>query len=338
LETTNKYHFEQQDDEATRTLRIVIYTRLSKNRGGLSTNTSIQVAECLSEAQYYARQHHVRLVVVSIFEENDVSASKYSKKPRPDYLTVIELIKANKIDEIWATESERLVRRPRETDDLIDLAEITDLQALNFTSDDRYDLRTANGISRARDAVNRAERESRKLSERIKRTLNDRAEEGAAHGGRRPYGYKPGGMKVDKKEATILRDMAARVIAGQSCREVAYWANDQGYRTAEGKLWHPVTIQNSLRRPRYIGIRVHQGAQYPAKWPAIFDHETWDKIQLALQLSADKYASRPVGRKYLLTGLLYCGKCGMPLNGSTKRDKPEGDVCRHSAGALRARE
>jgi hypothetical protein len=35
-------------------VRIAIYARLSKNRNGLSTNTAIQVAECLEEARYYA--------------------------------------------------------------------------------------------------------------------------------------------------------------------------------------------------------------------------------------------------------------------------------------------
>lgn len=328
METTHRYTLRKQDQQTTGTVRIVIYARLSKNRSGLSTNTSIQVAECLDEAQYYAKQHSLKLIVVAIFEENDVSASKYSTKPRPDYLTVIELINANKVDIIFATEMERLCRRPREMEDIIDLSEATDLRCIYFTSDDSYDLRTVNGISRARDAVNRADRESRKISERIKRKLADRASEGAAHGGRRPYGYKPGGMEVEEQEADVLREMGNKIISGQSCREVAYWANEQGFRSAEGKLWHPVTIQNSLRRPRYAGIRVHKGTQYPAKWPPIFDLGTWEKICLTLQLSADKYAGRPVGRKYLLTGLLYCGKCGMPLNGSTKRDKPDKPVRR----------
>ena len=323
METAKQYTPKSQPHETRGTLRIIVYARLSKNRSGLSTNTSIQVAECLDEAQYYARQQGLELMVVAIFEENDVSASKYSTKPRPDYLTVVELVKANKVDMIFATEMERLCRRPREMEDIIDLSESTDLRCIFFTSDDSYDLRTVNGISRARDAVNRADRESRKISERIQRKLADRASEGAAHGGRRAYGYKSGGMEIDELEASRLREMGARVLGGDSCREVAYWANEQGYRTAEDKLWQPVTIQNSLRRVRYIGIREHKGARYPAQWPAVFDSETWEKIQLTLQLSADKYAGRPVGRKYLLTGLLHCGKCGMPLNGSTKQDKPD---------------
>jgi DNA invertase Pin-like site-specific DNA recombinase len=328
LETTYRYKLRNQGHSTTGVIRIGIYARLSKNRNGLSTNTSIQVAECLDEAQYYAKQHSLKLAVAAIFEENDVSASKYSTKPRPDYLALIDLVSANKVDVIFATEMERLCRRPRETEDLIDLAETTDLREIYLTSDDGYNLGTANGVSRARDAVNRADRESRKISERIKRKLADRASEGVAHGGPRPYGYKPGGMELEDSEVIILRKMGTKVINGQSCREIAYWANEQGFRTAEGRLWQPVTVQNSLRRPRYVGVRVHKDTQYPAKWPPIFDQETWDKIQVTLQLSANKYADRPVGRKYLLTGLLYCGRCGTPLNGSTKKDSADGSVRR----------
>jgi hypothetical protein len=46
---------------------VAIYARLSKNRGGLSTNTAIQVAECREEAGYIARERGVRLVEVAIF-------------------------------------------------------------------------------------------------------------------------------------------------------------------------------------------------------------------------------------------------------------------------------
>jgi len=327
--TTDRYTIKRQTYETTGTLRIIIYARLSKNRSGLSTNTSIQVTECLDEALYYARQNGLKLVVAAIYEENDVSASKYSTKPRPDYLDILEFIKANQVDIIFATEMERLCRRPREMEDVIDLSEVTDLRGIYFTSDDHYDLRTVNGISRARDAVNRADRESRKISERIKRKLADRASEGASHGGRRPYGYKPGGMELEEPEAAIIRQMGDMVLAGKSCREIAYWANEEGYPTAEGKLWPAVSVQNMLRRPRYVGIRVHKGVRYEAKWPAVFtDRDQWDKIQLTLNLTASKYADRPIGYRYLLTGLVYCGKCGMSLNGQ-KRPQRDGSRPRY---------
>lgn len=303
------------------TLRIVIYARLSKNRHGLSSNTAIQVAECETEARYYAKDHKLKLVVVERLEENDISASTYSKNVRPLYNHMLNLIRQDKVDMVWCTEPERLIRRPMEMEDLIDLAEVTDLKELYFTSDEGYDLSTPNGIYRARQAVNAAERESRKISERVKRKLADNAKEGRSNGGRRAYGYKRGNMELEPSEVPHIRDMATRRVNGSSPAEVAWYLNEQRIRTAEGHDWYPATVDATLTNKRYVGIRVHNEAEYPAQWKPIFTSEEWDELQLAIRVSKEKYAGMPMRKRYLLTGLLTCGKCGRPLTGQLKHDR-----------------
>lgn len=310
-------------------LRIVVYARLSKNRHGLSTNTALQVAECETEAQYYAKDHGAQLVIIERLEEDDVSASKYSTKPRPLYEQALQLVRQNKVDMIWSTEPERLVRRPREMDDLIDLAETTDLREIYFTSDEGYDLSTPNGIYRARQAVNAAERESRKISQRVKRKLADNAREGLSNGGRRSYGYKPGNMEIEPSETPVLRDMAQKVVGGWSIVEVAWDFNERGIKTAEGHEWHPATVRTTLTNKRYVGIRVHRDVEYPAKWEAVFTPDEWDELQVTIQARNERYAGRPAPRRYLLTGLLVCGKCGRSLVGQMKYDH-KGDTPRRT--------
>jgi site-specific DNA recombinase len=114
----------------------------------------------------------------------------------------------------------------------------------------------------------------------------------------------------------------SKLLADCSFKEIAYWANEEGYKTTEGKMWYPVTIRNSLRRVRYAGIREHRGKRYPATWPPIFGPVTWERMQLKMKVSADRFADRRKARRYLLTGRVYCGKCGCSLNGETKRDHP----------------
>jgi len=250
--------------------------------------------------------------------------ARLSRNPsgRPDFQGLIKFIKENKVDVIFATEVERLVRQPAEAEQLIDLAGVTNLREVHLTSDEGYDLSTPDGVYRIRQAVYLAERESRKTSERLRRKLADRARNGQTHGSRRCFGYKTGNMEIDEAEAFVLREMGAKLLANYSFKEIAYWANEQGYKTAEGKLWYPITIRNSLRRVRYAGIREHRGAQFPAAWPAVFDAPAWEHMQLRIKRSADRFADRPKARRYLLTGRVYCGKCGSSLNGETKRDHP----------------
>lgn len=290
--------------------RIAIYARVSRDPSGLSANTSIQVAECLEEAKHYARERGTRVEVRVIFEENDISASKYSKKNRPDFWSLIDLVKENKVDLIFATEVERIVRQPAEAELLIDLAGNTDLREVHLISEEGYDLATPGGVYRLRQDVNLAERESRKTSERLRRKLADRARNGQTHGSRRCFGYKAGNMEIDEAEASILREIGSKLLAGWSFKEIAYWANEQGYRTAEDKMWYPVTLRNSLRRVRYAGIREHRGECYPATWPAVFDVATWEQMQLKMRLRADRFADRRTARRYLLTGRVHCSQLG----------------------------
>lgn len=303
-------------------VRIVIYARLSQNRRGLSTATAIQVEECEREARYYAKEHGVQIVIVDKFEEDDVSASRYSKKPRPLYEQVLHLVRSNKVDMIWSTEPERLCRRPREMDTIIDLSEATALRHLYFTSDDSFDLTTPNGIYHARQAVAAAERESRKISERVKRTLAENARDGLSNGGPRAYGYQKGNMELEPSEVPVLREMAEKVVGGWSIVELAWNLNERGIKSAEGSEWVPATIRQILTNKRYVGIRVHKDMEYPAKWPAIFTTDEWDELQVIIQARNAKYAGRPKPRRYLLTGLLTCGKCGRSLVGQMKYDKP----------------
>lgn len=214
METTTQYLNRVESHGNGAVVRIAIYARLSRNPGGLSPNTSIQVAECLNEVKRYVRERSLQAEVVAIFEENDVSASKYSKKPRPDFRGLIELVKESKVDVIFATEVERLVRQPAETEQLIDLAGSTDLREVHLTSEDGYILSTPKGVYRLRQAVNLAERESRKTSERLRRKLADRARNGQVHGSRRCFGYKAGNIEIDESEASILREMGSKLLTG----------------------------------------------------------------------------------------------------------------------------
>lgn len=84
METTARHATRIESHRSSALARIAIYARLSKDPSGLSVNTSIQVAECLEAVKHYARDRGLRVKVVVIFEENDISASKYSKKERPD--------------------------------------------------------------------------------------------------------------------------------------------------------------------------------------------------------------------------------------------------------------
>lgn len=284
-------------------LRVVIYTRISKIGKSNSTNTSIQVQECLSELRYLAKDRNVRIVIVAVFQEDDRSASKYSKKPRPMWEQTVSLVEGNWVDMVIGTEMERITRRPNEMSVLIDHADPQkpggsgDLREINLTSDDVFDLTTDNGIYRARQAVALAERESNKTSKRQRRKQAERAKEGFSHGSRRAYAFKKGNSELDKegKEFKGLRAAGGRRMKGWSNKEIAFWMNENGYLTTEGKLFNALTIRNMLRRVRYapwpedenFAIREHKGDHYKAQWKPVWTPDEWESLKLIDKLGME---------------------------------------------------
>jgi site-specific DNA recombinase len=315
-----------------------IYARLSRYRsGGLSPNVRIQKHEC---REFAADQGWT--VLEEAFDDDDTSASRYTKKPRHGYEALLRAIEANLVEVVLVTEMERLYRRPAELDTLFTLAERTRLRKIETTNGMGYDLSTPEGIHNARNAVANAEYESNKISARAKRKKRALAREGQYWGGRRPFGYdhvparrnsqgevqEPGRLVPNRREAAAIRWCAIRLLHGDSLRFCARQLNQWGIPTTMGKLWRPSNLKRVLTAKYLLGIRTHRvwdrngtiqsQAEYKAAWPAIMQQTTWDKLHLLLnEESRFVGADRKGARSYLLTGIARCGhpQCGRPLVG-----------------------
>jgi site-specific DNA recombinase len=327
-------------------MRVAIYARLSKDTSGVSENVEIQI----QETKAYARSMGYR--IAGIFSDNDISASKYSKKPRPGYQTLLGVparqpyrgardgparvrageetllygdplaaIRRNGIEAILITEMPRLYRRMEELLEVIRLAEQTELKQIIALDEAGYDLSTGQGIHNAISAVNNAMLESRRLSDRQKRRIRAKAATGASHGGRRCFGYEPGGKVLRESEAEIIRWMVKRILSGGTINSIVRELNDRGVKTVGGRKWEHVLVKQLLESPRIARIRAHGELRYPGNFPAIIAIEDWELLQFALERLRRRFPGgvQLEGRRYLLTGLIYCGVCERPMSGHAHR-------------------
>jgi site-specific DNA recombinase len=304
------FHDAEQDG-----MRVAIYARLSKDTSGVSENVEIQI----QETKAYARSMGYR--IAGIFSDNDISASKYSKKPRPGYQTLLAAIRRNGIEAILITEMPRLYRRMEELLEVIRLAEQTELKQIIALDEAGYDLSTGQGIHNAISAVNNAMLESRRLSDRQKRRIRAKAATGASHGGRRCFGYEPGGKVLRESEAEIVRWMVKRILSGGTINSIVRELNDRGIRTVGGRKWEHILVKQLLESPRIAGIRAHGELRYPGNFPGIIPVEDWELLQFALERLRRRFPGgvQLEGRRYLLTGLIYCGVCERPMSGHAHR-------------------
>lgn len=255
--------------------------------------------------------------VAGLYIDNNKSAFRKSVV-RKDFERLVKDLASGAIDGFATYDIDRIARQPRDMERLIDIYEDSGRPFTSVTND--FDLSTGDGIFFARLMVNVANKSSKDTSRRTKRKNQERWENGLPHGSRRPYGYNADMMTLHEVEAPIFKDVGAKFRSGWSYKEIAYWMNEQGYKTTLGKWWYPITICNMLKKERYAGLHSRNGVTKPGKWEPLFEPDEWAMIQHRIGERKRLAGNPPVAKKYPFTGLLVCGKCGSYLNGETKRD------------------
>lgn len=158
-------------------------------------------------------------------------------------------------------------------------------------------------------------------------TLQERTRAGkaqAAKEGRRlgppPYGYARDGGKLVPVEpqASFIRTLYRRYLAGDGIEKLAAWANDEsGARPKGGGRWHYNHLRIILTNPTYAGLQPHRGTAYPAPHEALVSEENWRAVQAELAQRSLTHTARVRAADYLLSGLRpRCGICGAPVHGT----------------------
>lgn len=297
--------------------QVVVYVRISEDRTGEEAGVDRQRDDCLELCQ------RLGLSVPEVFMDNDISAFK--NKKRPGYASVLEKAKLGSIRVVvWHVD--RLYRRPRELEDLIDLVESHPIR-IEAVKGGAFDLNTHEGRLMARQLVAIASYESGHKADRIRRANRQKAERGDWHGAAK-FGYGLGGVLIPG-EAAVIREMADRFLAGQSLRSITKWLNEESgfpaplaHKGTTLGVWHATTLKSILVSARISGQRAYQpdlkagdpptGREIlgPGNWEAIISPEETARIR-AVFASPDRRASK--SSINLLSVLATCGRCGAGL-------------------------
>jgi DNA invertase Pin-like site-specific DNA recombinase len=206
-----------------------------------------------------------------------------------------------------------------------------------------------------------AVKESALTSRRIRRDVAARAVQGHPHG-RIPYGYlreydPHTGALVrqvpDPETASIVAELARRVLAGEALYRLAAELNERGVPSPETVRkrrmgdtestwgWRPDQVRDVVASPTAAGLRVHQGTvltDVTATWQPIItpsDHA----LLVAKFADPGRKSWTDATAKHLLTGLARCGECGGEIRRISNRGCPSyacvGRRHQHIAGTRR---
>ena len=299
--------------------RVAIYNRISNDPQGIEAGVERQREDCLALADRLGWQ------VCETYVDNDLSA--WTGKPRPDYRRMLADIRAGKVDAVIVWHEDRLTRLPRELEEFADACLKAGVHRLVSCYGDT-DLSNSDDMLTLRIKGAVAKNQSDAASRRLRRKHLELAQDGRPNGGRRPYGYEGAvhdahGQIINRDraykavvpaEAARIREAAERVLAGESVRSVTLDWNDKDVPTPHGgELWSQGNLKRILVSPRIAGLREHKGTTYPAAWAAIISPEQHELLVTLLTDPARRTKPKAAGRKYLLSGLLTCGRCGRLL-------------------------
>jgi DNA invertase Pin-like site-specific DNA recombinase len=302
-------------------LRVGLYGRVSiDTREGRSVDSQLDVGHRWAE-----REAHT---VVAEYRDDGVSAYD-TRKVRGDWARAMEDIISRKLDVLWVWEVSRASRDRAVWAKLIAACQLADVRlAVDGKMHDVSD--PDDGFTLDLGAA-LAVRESAQIGKRVRRATQASAEAGRPFGSI-PFGYRreydpgsgmPSRQVPDEETAPIVREIVARVLAGDALHGIAVDFNRRGVPTPQqirdrrhGRTgvqrggWNNPKLRKLLSSPTMAGWRVHQGRVHgPAGWEPLVsaaDHAA----ALAIINDPGRRTQRGTAPKYLLSGIAECGVCG----------------------------
>ena len=277
-------------------MRAGIYVRLSVAKDDLDATEAAmerQESDCRELCSRRGWQ------VVEVYRDEGLSA--YHHKKRPAFEDALADLEAGRIDVLVVWKLDRLTRRVKDWARVRDVVERNGRQLASVMDGEATPL-----LMDILASV--AENESRNTSLRLQRQRRQAAEAGEANqGGRRLFGYTTLPRRINEDEAAVIRELAARLLAGESVRSLTAWANTVST-SSTGKPWNQRTLRGMLLSPALAGIRVYKEQRFEGQWEPILDRETWEAVEALLRDPARvTRGGRPA--PWLLAGMVKCGRC-----------------------------
>jgi DNA invertase Pin-like site-specific DNA recombinase len=297
-----------------------MYARISDDR-----KDGAGVDRQLERAQDRAGRLGLSVAPERVYIDNDVSASRYSRQPRPAYASLLAAAQAGQLAGVIVFKLDRLYRRPAELEALIP----TGIR-IECTDDTPLDLSTPTGTLVARMLAAVGDNEVSAMSVRIRAQQEQRRNAGEPHGGIAPYGWRTR-READPAEMAVVRRVMEWVVDGQSCRSIALRLNADGVRPRgcqkreTSGLWAASTLDKLVRSGRHAGFEMHGGvvSDVEPTWRRpnaeyLVPEHLWRATVKTLDARRNGHGVEP-RRRLWLTGVVKCGRCGQTMYSATKR-------------------
>ncbi len=298
--------------------RAGLYVRVSTLE---QAQTGYSVGEQKARLLKYAEAQNYK--VIDVYSDEGVSGKSLV---RPAIDRLINDIKDGKIDIVLIYKLDRLSRRVKDVLELVDLFEQNGVSL--FSLNENIDLTSPFGRASLKISATFSEFERETIVERMIMGKDARAKMGLySCPGKCPFGYildrDNDCFIIDEEKAIAIRDIFTQYLTGKYSFRSLYDYIKTKYPNIPF-FSHAMTCKDIVERPLYAGYFVYKGELIKAiNVPPIIDYETYLLAQE--QVKRNTTTRNHDGSPYLLTGLIYCAKCGRSYCGKLYLHTPNSE-------------
>jgi DNA invertase Pin-like site-specific DNA recombinase len=316
--------------------RAAIYVRISQDRDDGAEGVDDQKWICRAYCDHHGYD------VVAVYEDNDISATDGSVRPRFD--AMLAAVARGEIDVIVVKQIWRLYRLLEDLETkLTPVLRRAKVEIRTVRSGD-VDLVTADGRLRARLMGAVGQHDTELKSENVADAAARRARSGRFHGGGRRFGYEQREVRTKRvyprgsaEPVTVTRSTGPLVLVPAEADAIR-WAyhhllsggllygvyvewDRRGLVGVKGGKMDPSTIRTILLNPMNGGRRYHKGEDLaPSEGPAIVDTDIWlGAVAILRDPTRKPGPGRPLG--HLLSSIVYCAVCKKKMAASATTRK-----------------
>ena len=304
-------------------LRVAAYTRVS-------SDSDDQLNSFAAQNRYYAEliSGKAEWRMVDIYADEGITGTSAAK--REDFQRMMADCRRGLIDQILVKSISRFARNTKES-----LAAVRELKSLDISvyfEEQNIDTAQVSGEVLIAMFAALAQRESEAISERVRWSYRVRMSKGRFSTCKAPYGYRlvKDHLEIQEDEASIIRHIFDRYLAGVSMENIAKEITALGCPTRDGtQYWQLTSIQYILQNEKYAGDSLSQKKyttrSFPRQQkinhgerkqylvidshPAIISREIFQKVQeLLTQRSAAIHPRSDVPHAFARK--VVCGHCG----------------------------
>lgn len=272
---------------------------------------------------------------------------------RPEFLKMLQDVRAGSIDTIMVTELSRL---SRSVADFLQIMTFLEKYDADFVCPQyNFDTTTPSGRVFLTIIIALAQFEREMTSERVKNNLKARAGRGLYNGGYVPLGFridpaKKGHLFVDETEAPLVVEIFDLVLKMGSVRQAVKAINARGIKNKKivyddgrivgGGPFNKSSLITLLTNHAYIGKReINRDAKHldqseldpcdkheviDAVWSGIIEESVFQRVQNLIDHNRTNLRNNITSTyPYILSGLLKCESCGTPYLGVSANGRNE---------------